>query len=172
MTSSTGNIFPVTGPLCGEFTGHRSFDVLFDRHLNKRMCKQSWSWWFQTPSRSLWRHCNGKPDINIFVFYMNFWSHNIGNWTSKSLTDACRKYILFLFFSYNYLLTGRRQTVLICNTLQCHYIPFPYLHDTHNRCITGSRVDKIRGVFYYNDDPGPLLLNSINFYPAKARCCV
>ena len=33
----------------------RSFDVLFDLHLNKRMSKQSW---FGTPSCSLWRHCN------------------------------------------------------------------------------------------------------------------
>ena len=69
MTSSNGNIFHVTGPLCGEFTGPgefptqrpvtRSFDVFFDLRLNKRMSKQSWCWWFETPSWSLWRHCNG-----------------------------------------------------------------------------------------------------------------
>ena len=51
MTSSNGNIFRVTGPLCGEFTGPgefptqrpvtRSFDVYFDLRLNKRLCKQS-----------------------------------------------------------------------------------------------------------------------------------
>ena len=28
--------------------------------LNKRLSKQSWDWWFDTPSRSVWRHCNGK----------------------------------------------------------------------------------------------------------------
>ena len=54
--------FRVTDPLWGEFTGHRpvtrSFDVFFDLRLNKRLSKQSWSWWFETPSRSLWRHCN------------------------------------------------------------------------------------------------------------------
>ena len=27
--------------------------------LNKRLSKQSRSRWFETPSRSLWRHCNG-----------------------------------------------------------------------------------------------------------------
>ena len=68
MTSSNGNIFRVTGPLCGEFTGHRwipltkaserSFDVFFDLHLNKRLSKQSWGWWFETPWCPLWRHCN------------------------------------------------------------------------------------------------------------------
>ena len=26
--------------------------------LNKRLNKQSWGWWFETPTRSLWRHCN------------------------------------------------------------------------------------------------------------------
>ena len=68
MTSSNGNIFRVTGPLCGEFTGPgefptqrpvtRSFDVFFDLRLNKRLSKQPWGWWFETPSRSLWRQCN------------------------------------------------------------------------------------------------------------------
>ena len=68
MTSSNGNIFRVTGPLCGEFTGPgefptqrpvtRSFDVNFDLRLNKRLSKQPWGWWFETLSWSLWRQCN------------------------------------------------------------------------------------------------------------------
>ena len=63
MTSSNGNIFHVTGPLCGEFLSQRpvtrSFDFFY-LHLNKRLSKQSWGWWIETPSRSLWRHCNDK----------------------------------------------------------------------------------------------------------------
>ena len=59
MTSSNGNIFRVTGHLCGEFTGYRpvtrSFDVFFDLHLNKRLSKQWWGWWFETPSHPLWQ---------------------------------------------------------------------------------------------------------------------
>ena len=68
MTSSNGNIFRVTGPLCGEFTGPgefpaqrpvtRSFDVFFDLHPNKRLSKQWWGWWFETQSCPLWRHRN------------------------------------------------------------------------------------------------------------------
>ena len=64
MTSSNGNIFRVTGPLCGpgEFPTQRpvtrSFDVFFDMRPNKRLSKQSWGWWFETPSLSLWRHRN------------------------------------------------------------------------------------------------------------------
>ena len=62
MTSSNGNIFRVTGPLCEEFTSQkpvtRSFDVFFDLRLNKRLSKQSRRRWFEIPLRSLWRHCN------------------------------------------------------------------------------------------------------------------
>ena len=35
-----------------------SFDVFFDMRPNNRLSKQPWGWWFETPSRSLWRHCN------------------------------------------------------------------------------------------------------------------
>ena len=68
MTSSNGNIFRVTGPLCGEFTGPGefptqrpvmwSFDVFCDLRLNKRLSKQTRGWWFEAQSWSLWRHCN------------------------------------------------------------------------------------------------------------------
>ena len=58
-------VFRVTDPLCGKFTGPgefpaqrpvtRSFNVFFDLRPNKRLSKQSWGWWFGTPSWSLWR---------------------------------------------------------------------------------------------------------------------
>ena len=35
----------------------RSFDFFY-LHLNKRLSKQSWGWWSETPLRSLRRHCN------------------------------------------------------------------------------------------------------------------
>ena len=59
----------VTGPLCGEFTRHRRIPLtkasavelwcFLSSVLNKWLCKQSLGWWFETPSCSLWRHCNG-----------------------------------------------------------------------------------------------------------------
>ena len=49
-------------PVIDEFPSQRpvarSFDVFFDPRLNKRLSKPSWGWWFETPSYSLWRHCN------------------------------------------------------------------------------------------------------------------
>ena len=85
MTSSNGNIFRVIGPLCGQFIGPgesptqrpvtRSFDVFFDLRLNKRLCKQPWGWWFETPSWSLWRHRNGLsvlPCLHMVTMQLNW----------------------------------------------------------------------------------------------------
>ena len=67
MTSSNGNIFRVTGPLCGEFTGYpvtgyphkgQWHGALMFPLICAWMSKQSWGWWFEMPSRSLWRQCN------------------------------------------------------------------------------------------------------------------
>ena len=63
VTSPNGNIFCVTG-LWGETTGHRwipltnasDTELCCFRYLH--LSKQSRRWWFGTPSRSLWRHCN------------------------------------------------------------------------------------------------------------------
>ena len=65
MAPSNGNVFRVTGTLCGEIQrslvnsphkGQWRGALMFS--LNKRLSKQSWGWWFETPSRSLRRHCN------------------------------------------------------------------------------------------------------------------
>ena len=50
---------PVTGEFSAQRPVTRSFDFFFDLRLNKRLDKHWWGWWFQAPSRSLWRHSNG-----------------------------------------------------------------------------------------------------------------
>ena len=50
----------VTGELPAQRPVTQSFDVFFDLCLNKWLSKQSCGWWFETPSRSLWGHCNVK----------------------------------------------------------------------------------------------------------------
>ena len=49
---------PITGEFSAQRPVTRSFDVFFDLRLDKRLSKQLWGWWFETPSCSLWRHCN------------------------------------------------------------------------------------------------------------------
>ena len=49
-------------PVSGEFPAQRpvtrGFDVFFDLRPDKQLSKQSWGWWFETPSHSFWRHRN------------------------------------------------------------------------------------------------------------------
>ena len=92
MTSSNGNIFRVTGPLCGEFTGPgefptqrpvtRSFDVFFDRRLNKRLSKQPRGWWLETLSWSLWRQSNVADYYSMFqqastIYKTTAWGYDL-----------------------------------------------------------------------------------------------
>ena len=68
MTLSNRNISALlaicvgNSPVPGEFPAQRpvtrSFDVFFHLPPNKRLSKQSWGWWFETPSGPLWRHSN------------------------------------------------------------------------------------------------------------------
>ena len=59
----TGNS-PVDGEFPAQRPVTRNVDVFFDLHLNKRLSKQWWGWWFETPSRPLCRHCN-VPSISF-----------------------------------------------------------------------------------------------------------
>ena len=94
VSSTNGNIFQITGPLWGESTGYRSqrpatpsADVFFDLHLNKRLSKQSRRQWFETPSRSLWRHCN----VAVFVAVRQFSTHTL----LCHITAAIKEYTRF-----------------------------------------------------------------------------
>ena len=64
-------------PVPGEFPAQRpvtqSFDVFYDLRLNKRLSEHSWGWWFETQSGSLWRHCNGL--INNEVYRRKYGRH-------------------------------------------------------------------------------------------------
>ena len=60
-------------PVPGEFPAQRpvtrNFDVFFDLRRSKCLSEQSWGWWFETPSRPLWRQYNDgcMPGDNISV---------------------------------------------------------------------------------------------------------
>ena len=67
LALSAGNS-PMTGEFPSQRPATRSFDVFFDPRLNKQLSKQSWGWWFETPSCSLWCHCNVRYNLWI-AFY-------------------------------------------------------------------------------------------------------
>ena len=70
-------------PVSGEFPAQRpvtrSFDVFFDLRPNKRLSKQWWGWWFETPPCPLWRHRNEM----LFDFGSRNSSTNTFEWGSN-----------------------------------------------------------------------------------------
>ena len=61
---------PATGEFPTQRPVTRRFDVYFHLCLNKRLSKQSWGWWFETPLRSLWRHCNVYFCFHIMFMWL------------------------------------------------------------------------------------------------------
>ena len=129
MTSSNGNIFRVTGHSCVEFISHpgelptqrpmsRSVDVFFDLRPNKRSSKQSWGWWFETPSRPLWRHCDEIPskypiNINHRLSYVYDWL------AENKISLNIKKTVYMIFHALNKNFEG------VVTPLQIDHIPMP-----------------------------------------------
>ena len=66
---------PLNSPHKGQWRGALMFSLI--SALNKRLSKQLWGWWFETPSRSLWRHCN-----YFWTFTMHFCTSVFALWIS------------------------------------------------------------------------------------------
>ena len=65
LTSSNGNIFRVTGPLCGEFAGHRWFPRTWASDAESCFLWSApwinvWVNNHETSSHPLWLHCNAR----------------------------------------------------------------------------------------------------------------
>ena len=95
MTSSNGNMFRVTGHLCGEFTGPRwiprtkASDAELWCFLWSAPWINGWVWWFETPTcSSLWRHCNANDDNPVPVM-----SDNATHTAKISFSEHCRWFI-------------------------------------------------------------------------------
>ena len=75
---------PVPGDFPAQRPVTRSFDVFFDLRLNIRLSKQSWGWWFETPSRPLWRHCNVFKWWSDLIVFFNVTSLSRGRTCAHS----------------------------------------------------------------------------------------
>ena len=130
MTSSNGNVFRVTGHLCGEFTGHqwipaqrpvtRSFDVFFDLRLNKLLSKQSWGWCLETLSRPLWRHSN--------VLGVNVWGCYRSTRNNIAFYDVNRTIFLHkMIYLIRQLIAPPTIALVEINTIQTELVRFQWI---------------------------------------------
>ena len=82
-------------PVTGEFPAHRpvtrTFDDFFDLRLNQQLSKQRRRRWFETPSLSLWHHCNG--------LHIDTWAKL---WTSKCIIWIKYHHIFIHFYNLQF----------------------------------------------------------------------
>ena len=94
----------------------RSFDVFFDLRLNKRLSKQPWGWWFETPAWSLWRHRNESVNFDQNFLEVRSQSPTDNN-TNNGMDNGfpfCKQHFHLHFLEYFFL------SVLI--KISLHYI--------------------------------------------------
>ena len=134
---------PVTGEFSSQRPVTRSFDVFFDLRLNKRLSKLWWGWWFETPSRPLWRHCNVIAQMSTNHFCSVYWYSSLGvyqcwsvgvgllwhagiidsligiYWSAKSLSRAIKikcciaKVLQITGFGFKYIVTTDQREILL-----------------------------------------------------------
>ena len=100
LAISVGNS-PVPGELPTQRPVTRGFDVFFDLRPNKRLSKQTWGWWFETLSCSLWRHCNvsnkhpllGLSHHIVTKFHINTMSRNVTTGGLDNVVNHCECYL-------------------------------------------------------------------------------
>ena len=150
MTSSNGNIFRVTGPLWGEFTGPgefptqrpvtRSFDVFSDLRLNKRLSKQPSGWWFETPSWSLWCQCNVCGGANVMVLYKDIWLHvavDLFHYMKTTMEPAEFTSMIYLKLGYEPIITSHNMygiSLELSYVCRCVYVNPPYMQLSWQWC--------------------------------------
>ena len=124
----------------------QSFDVSFDLRQNKQLSKQSWGWWFETPSGPLWRHCNGVyPYIMIWIRSSQILAHCEWNHQSPPHSGPVMQRSFYVFV-----------VVMCVATIECHcndenandtlYLLQHYTDVTWMPCRLGNGSIKCEGI--------------------------
>ena len=141
---------PVTGEFSSQRPVTRSFYVFFDLRLNKGLSKQSWGWWFETPSWPSWCHCNAIvtfdtvlsrpswPGISnpissliffqlwtehIHTFYEQYWTqrYNQAYFYKHYWTQGYNQAYIHMYLTYvSDVYILRRVVALLIHVTTCH----------------------------------------------------
>ena len=129
-------------PVTGEFPSQRSvtrmFDVFFDFRLNKRSSKQSRHRWFETPTHSLWRHCN---DTTVHPYNMG--CHICITLNAPEIRNTCnynRHHDFFwddLLLLFHSIATCPSFVKIPCDSLPSHQgLLAGKIHRVHRQAVT------------------------------------
>ena len=108
-------------PVPGEFPTHRparrSFDVFSDLRPNKRLSKQSWGWWCETPLHSLRRHSNVFIHDGWVITTFKAWIGDciyVKRWNVN--THPCPNLKMGIAKSHGWVSTSHRER-LVCTSM-------------------------------------------------------
>ena len=109
---------PVTGEFPSQRPVTRSFDVFLDLGLNERLSKQSWAWWFETPSHPIWCHSNALHGgmVYIYLYILQTPLIYLTTWYSNP-KEKTRQYLLNF---PKYQLSSNRSCTLVGNKIVDH----------------------------------------------------
>ena len=104
---------PVTGEFPAQRPVTRSYDVSFDLWLDKRLSKQSWGWWIETPSHPLWWHCNAQQRSANTKRLCDYWE-----------LVNCGRYCKWLSTRLRYLPSALAMEIpVLCQVrILCHHV--------------------------------------------------
>ena len=91
---------PVTGEFPTQRPVTRSFDVYFDLRPKERLGKQWWGWWFETLSRSLWRHRNASG-MTHWHWCLRLVQFQWGNFNSSTPRQNCHHFADGIFMQFH-----------------------------------------------------------------------
>ena len=150
-------------PVIGEFPLKKpvtlSFDVSFDLRPNTRLSKQWRRRSFETPSRSVWRHCNGFVSVilqTLPIVASSLPSFHIVHYSFVTWAWWCLKSLAIRLFVQNFVQNNNKGTRLSVQKLvQCNSKGTSKFHITGlwegNPTVTGGfpsqRISNAETVF-------------------------
>ena len=137
---------PVTGEFPAKGLVTLSFDIFFELRRNKRLIQQSKGRWFETPSRSLWRHCNEMSfgGISYIVTAQTIPADTLCNndvvITSKRrhfdvITSKWRRFDVITTLSLRHVFTGIVRRLGIGAKAM-----YPVVYHIFNKCIEQAKI--------------------------------
>ena len=122
----------------GEFPAQRpvtqSFDVFFDLRPNKRLSKQSWGWWHESPSSSLWRHRN-VTSCCILMFQLSHQSKSLlvsGHWSPRRFLHITTLWLSLWLNLFSWYTLFFKERHLFCITVILNTWKSRYLIESNN----------------------------------------
>ena len=94
-----------------------TFSVLLA--LNKQLGKQSWCWWFETPSRSLWCHCNEINPYPLWEAPTNVSKIVISAWPQHAERTPPATILIIYTANQNGYLYGRHSWLILLISMDC-----------------------------------------------------